>query len=99
MLMALVLGVGQAVDTPARQAFVVEMVDDREDLTNAIGLNSTIFNAGRAIGPALAGIAVAATGEGGAFLINAPELPRGDRRAPAHAASRKMDRPVRSPGT
>ncbi len=71
MVLALVLGAAMAVDTPARQAFVVEMVDDREDLTNAIGLNSTVFNAGRAIGPALAGVAVAATGEGGAFLINA----------------------------
>jgi MFS family permease len=71
MLLALVLGAAMAVDTPARQSFVVEMVEDREDLTNAIGLNSTVFNAGRAIGPALAGVAVATTGEGGAFLINA----------------------------
>jgi MFS family permease len=70
MLLALLLGCAIAVDNPARQAFVVEMVEDRDDLTNAIGLNSTIFNAGRAIGPALAGVAVAATGEGGAFLVN-----------------------------
>jgi MFS family permease len=71
MLLAVILGAAMAVDTPARLAFVVDMVEDREDLTNAIGLNSTIFNTGRAIGPALAGVAVAATGEGGAFLINA----------------------------
>jgi MFS family permease len=70
MVLALILGAANAMDTPARQAFVVEMVDDRADLTNAIGLNSTIFNAGRAIGPAIAGAAVATTGEGGAFLIN-----------------------------
>jgi MFS family permease len=68
--LAVVLGAAQAVDAPARQSFVVELVDDRADLTNAIGLNSTVFNAGRAIGPAVAGIAVATTGEGGAFLIN-----------------------------
>ncbi len=68
--LAVVLGGAQAVDAPARQSFVVELVDDRNDLTNAIGLNSTIFNAGRAIGPAVAGVAVATTGEGGAFLIN-----------------------------
>jgi len=70
MLLAVVLGAANAVDVPARQAFVVEMVNGKEDLTNAIGLNSTIFNAARAIGPAVAGAAVATTGEAGAFCIN-----------------------------
>jgi len=70
LLLALLLGAVNAVDMPARQAFVVEMVDDRADITNAIGLNSTIFNAGRAIGPAIAGVTVATTGEAGAFFIN-----------------------------
>ncbi len=70
MLLAVVLGAANAVDVPARQAFVVEMVNGKEDLTNAIGLNSTIFNAARAIGPAVAGAAVATTGEAGAFFIN-----------------------------
>lgn len=70
MVLAVVLGAANAVDLPARQAFVVEMVNGKEDLTNAIGLNSTIFNAARAIGPAVAGAAVATTGEAAAFFIN-----------------------------
>jgi predicted MFS family arabinose efflux permease len=56
---------------PARQAFTVDMVEGKEDLTNAIGLNSATCNLARALGPALAGIIVAATGEGNAFLFNA----------------------------
>jgi predicted MFS family arabinose efflux permease len=70
MVLAVVLAATQAVDIPTRQAFIVEMVEGKEDLTNAIGLNSAIFNAARAIGPALAGVAVATTGEAGAFLVN-----------------------------
>ena len=70
MLLSVVLAAANAVDIPARQAFIVEMVEGKEDLANAIGLNSAIFNGARAIGPALAGIAVATTGEAGAFLVN-----------------------------
>jgi MFS family permease len=70
-LMAFFLGCANAVDLPARQSFTVEMVEGKDDLTNAIGLNSAIFNAARALGPALAGLIVAATGEGMAFLLNA----------------------------
>ncbi len=70
LVLSVALGAANAIDIPARQAFVVEMVEGKEDLTNAIGLNSTIFNAARAVGPALAGVAVATTGEAGAFLIN-----------------------------
>jgi len=69
-LMSLILGAVNAVDMPARQAFTVDMVEGKEDLTNAIGLNSAIFNGARALGPALAGIAVATTGEGTAFFLN-----------------------------
>ncbi len=69
-VLALFLGAAQAIDIPARQAFTVEMVEGKEDLTNAIALNSAIFNGARAVGPALAGIAVATTGEAMAFLIN-----------------------------
>lgn len=69
--LAFFLGVATAVDTPARQAFTVEMVEGKEDLTNAIGLNSAMFNTGRALGPALAGVIVAATGAGTAFFLNA----------------------------
>jgi len=70
MLLSVLLAAANAVDMPARQAFIVDMVDGKEDLTNAIGLNSTIFNASRAIGPAVAGVAVATTGEAGAFFLN-----------------------------
>ncbi len=68
--LSLVLGAVNAIDVPARQAFTVDMVEGKEDLTNAIGLNSAMFNGARALGPAMAGLAVAATGESTAFLIN-----------------------------
>ena len=68
-LLAFILGAATAVDLPARQAFTVDMVEGKEDLTSAIGLNSAMFNGARAIGPALAGILVATTGEGNAFLF------------------------------
>jgi len=69
-LLAFFLGAANAVDLPARQAFTVDMVEGKEDLTSAIGMNSAMFNGARAIGPALAGILVATTGEGNAFFIN-----------------------------
>ncbi len=69
-VLALILAAAQAVDLPARQAFTVELVEGRGDLTNAIALNSAMFNGARALGPALAGTLVAALGEGPAFLLN-----------------------------
>lgn len=69
-VLALFLGAATAIDLPARQAFVVDMVDGKDDLANAIGLNSAMFNMARAAGPALAGVLVAATGEGPAFFMN-----------------------------
>jgi MFS family permease len=69
-LLSLLLGVANAIDLPARQAFTVELVEGKEDLTNAIGLNSAMFNGARALGPALAGVIVAVTGEGTAFFLN-----------------------------
>jgi MFS family permease len=63
------LGVVNAFDIPARQAFVVEMVE-RPDVMNAIALNSAMFNGARIVGPALAGILVAAIGEGWCFFAN-----------------------------
>jgi MFS family permease len=57
-------------DTPARQAFVVEMVEKREDLSNAIALNSSMVNLARLIGPSIAGLIIAAVGEGFCFLID-----------------------------
>jgi len=69
-VMAFLLGAFKAVDMPARQSFVVEMVEGREDLTSAIGLNSAIHNSARTLGPALAGILVAVMGEAVAFMLN-----------------------------
>jgi len=69
LVIAGLLGVVNAMDIPARQAFVVEMVG-REDLINAIALNSTAFNGARVVGPAVAGLLVAAIGEGWCFLVN-----------------------------
>lgn len=69
-LMALLLAAAQAIDLPARQAFIVDMVEGKDDLTNAIALNSAIFNGARALGPAMAGALVAAVGEAPAFFMN-----------------------------
>lgn len=66
---ALASGVANAFDAPARQAFVVDLVD-RRDLTNAIALNSTMFNAAAVIGPALAGVVYALYGPVWCFTIN-----------------------------
>jgi MFS family permease len=68
--LALALGVAAAVDAPARQAFVSEMVP-REDLSNAVGLNSASFHAARIVGPGLAGLLIAWVGTGPVFLLNA----------------------------
>ena len=70
ILLSLGLGLINAFDMPARQAFVVEIVEKRSDLANAIALNSSMVNSARLIGPAIAGILVAAVGEGFCFLIN-----------------------------
>src|SRR5579859_2259143 len=69
MLLATLGGIVNAFDIPARQAFVVDMVS-RQDLVNAIALNSSMFNGARVIGPAAAGIVVAAIGEGWCFFAN-----------------------------
>src|SRR6185437_8457162 len=69
MVLAGLLGVVNAFDIPARQAFIVDMVA-RDDLVNAIALNSSMFNGARVIGPAIAGIVVAAIGEGWCFFAN-----------------------------
>jgi len=68
--LAIFMGIINALDTPVRQSFLVNVVDDRNDLTNAIALNSAIFNGARLIGPTIAGIAIAAIGEGICFLVN-----------------------------
>ena len=68
--LAAIQGVINAVDTPARQAFVVEIVEDRRDLSNAIALNSSMFNGARLVGPAIAGVLYAQVGAGYCFLID-----------------------------
>ncbi|WP_341258728.1 MFS transporter [Gordonia malaquae] len=68
-VLAFVFGIGSALDVPARQAFVSEMVG-ADRLTNAIGLNSSAFNAARLIGPGIAGLVIAAFGSGWAILTN-----------------------------
>lgn len=64
-------GVINAFDTPARQAFVVTMIEDRADLPNAIALNSTMVNASRVLGPSIGGVLIAAVGEGWCFMVDA----------------------------
>ena len=70
ILLNLFQGAINAFDMPARQAFLIEMVEDREDLGNAIALNSSLVNAARLIGPSVAGLLIAAVGEGYCFLID-----------------------------
>jgi MFS family permease len=90
-------GIVMAFDAPARQSLVIDLIDDPDDLGNAIALNSAIFNSARLIGPAIAGIAIAAVGEGICFLMNTVsfvaviaallliKIPA--RKPPAHAAN------------
>jgi MFS family permease len=70
ILLSTFIGFVNAFDMPARQSFVVEMVEKREDLGNAIALNSSMFNSARLLGPSIAGVLIAATGEGICFLLN-----------------------------
>lgn len=92
LVMASILGIANTVDVPARQAFIIELVG-REHLTNAIALNSAIFNAARLVGPAVAGTIMGLWGATWCFLINGlsfvgvilvlallPSIPRGDKR-------------------
>ncbi len=66
----LLQGAVNAFDAPARQAFVLEMVEDPKDLPNAIALNSSMFNGARLLGPSAAGLLIAIVGEGGCFLVD-----------------------------
>ncbi|MCJ7508789.1 MAG: MFS transporter [candidate division Zixibacteria bacterium] len=70
IFLSIFLGIVNSFDTPVRQAFVVEMIEKKEDLGNAIALNSSIFNGARLLGPSIAGILIAAVGEGICFLFN-----------------------------
>jgi MFS family permease len=90
LLLAALLGTSQAFEMPARQAFIAELVP-REDLPNAIALNSALFNAARFLGPAIAGVVVATAGEGWAFALNAASF------AAIVVALLAMDGAVRAP--
>lgn len=70
LLLSVVLGLINAFDMPARQSFMIEMVEKKEDLGNAIALNSTMVNGARLLGPSIAGVLISLTGEGTCFLIN-----------------------------
>jgi MFS family permease len=68
--LAVLQGLINAFDMPVRQSFLIQMVEDKQDLGNAIALNSSMVNLARLIGPALAGIIIGAVGEGYCFLID-----------------------------
>ena len=70
ILLSVFLGCVNAFDIPARQSFVIDMIEKREDLGNAIALNSSMVNAARLVGPSIGGILIAATNEGICFLLN-----------------------------
>ena len=70
IVLGMVMGLIAGFDIPIRQSFVVEMIESREDLSNAIALNSSLVNGARLVGPSLAGIVVAVAGEGICFLLN-----------------------------
>jgi len=71
ILLSLFLGIINAIDAPARQSFVFDIVDEIDDLPNAIALNSTMFNGARLLGPAIAGFIISRFGEGVCFSVNA----------------------------
>ena len=95
-------GVIDAFDMPGRQSFLVQMVEDRNDLSNAIAINSSMANGARLIGPAIAGVVIAAVGEGWCFLIDGVSyfaviasllmmrLPRAEARAPGSSMLEQM---------
>lgn len=71
LVLSFILGIGSALDMPTRQSFISEMVnEDKNDLLNALSLNSTLFNIARIIGPMIGGASVAALGEAPTFAIN-----------------------------
>jgi len=70
VILSIILGLINSLDMPARQSFVLDIVEHREDVSNAIALNSSLFNGARLIGPAVGGILIAVAGEGICFTIN-----------------------------
>jgi MFS family permease len=70
IILSLFSGFIDAVEVPSRQSFVIDMIGDPQDLSNAIALNSSLVNVARLVGPAVAGLLIAAVGEGWCFFIN-----------------------------
>ncbi len=70
LILSLYMGFVNALDIPTRQSFVVDLVDDKADLVNAIALNSSMFNGARLVGPSIAGVLIPIVGEGLCFLSN-----------------------------
>lgn len=70
IVLSICLGIVNAFDVPVRHSFTVDMIERKEDLSNAIALNSTMFNIARLLGPSFAGVLIAAVGEGVCFLLN-----------------------------
>jgi MFS family permease len=68
--LSIVQGIVNAFDMPGRQAFLIQLIENKADLGNAIALNSSMVNAARLLGPSIAGVVIAATGEGACFLID-----------------------------
>jgi MFS family permease len=71
LILSFVLGIINAFDIPARQAFIVDIIDHKNDLGNAIALNSSMVHAARLIGPSIAGVLIGLAGEASCFLLNA----------------------------
>jgi len=71
LILQVIQGIINAFDTPSRQSFIVDMIEDRADLPNAIALNSSMVNGSRIIGPSIGGVIIAAVGEGWCFMIDA----------------------------
>ncbi len=100
LLLSALQGIINAFDTPARQSFVVDMVQDRADLANAIALNSSMVNGARLVGPSVAGVLIAVAGEGWCFMLDGFSYlaviasllaMRLSRAAPRRAASRVLE--------
>jgi hypothetical protein len=80
LILATIQGLINAFDMPGRQSFVIDLIENKEDLGNAIALNSSMFNLARLVGPSIGGILIAAVGEGWCFYGRRDQLPGSDLR-------------------
>jgi MFS family permease len=96
-LLAVLLGIVNSADAPARQAFTIEIIDDRRDLINAIALNSSMFNLARVIGPAVAGVVLATLGAAWCFGVNGATFLAVLAGLAAIRVTRQVGQPVQEP--